>query len=138
MNPHRRRFNCTSFRCGFSRWFGLFKGRKRRAWNMSLKAKLDWFSIVYLYSKKWSKTKWNYDKILNKLIIYLKFYSLPSILQGALNGLSLECYFIWFQREFNIKRESWKCKFLNSKPLSDRLSFGVQLDEVRLGKLTFL
>ena len=57
---------------------------------MSLKAKFDWFSTVYLYRKKWSKTKWDYDKILNKLIIYLKFYSHPSILQGALMSLAWE------------------------------------------------
>ena len=98
---------------------------------MSLKAKLDWFSIVYVYSKNGLKQNEIMTQYLNKLISYLNYYSRPSLVQGTLNGAYLWMQFIWFQRDFRMERESWKCKFLNSKPMSE-----LQLDEARIGRFS--
>ena len=53
-----------------------------------MKAKFDWFSIVYCTVKNGLKQNEIMTQYLNKLISYLNFYSLPSSVQGTLNGAS--------------------------------------------------
>ena len=46
-------------------------------------------------------------------------------------------FFYMISNRVYVKEKVEKCKFLNPKPLSDGLSFAVQLSEVRLGKFSY-
>ena len=50
---------------------------------------------------------------LKKLIIYLNFYSLPSIIKGTLNGLSLGCNLYDFKESLEWKGKVESVSSLN-------------------------